>query len=107
MRRNIGYEQLSYLTGVPSTAEGDSNVTEYSRSGPATGKGRRSIASINRNAEVHAPIARASDKIAAAEVTFLFMICRQPKTASARSESSHERRRISRLSSRSRTGEPK
>ncbi|HEV3200722.1 MAG TPA: hypothetical protein VGZ73_22625, partial [Bryobacteraceae bacterium] len=45
-------------------------------------------ASISRNADVQAPMARASDRIAEAEVAFLFMSCRQPKTASARSESS-------------------
>ena len=37
------------------------------------------------------------------EVTFLFMSCRQPKTASARSESSHATKRTSRLSSRLRS----
>ena len=35
-------------------------------------------------------MARASDRIAAAEVTFFFLSCRQPKIASARSESSHD-----------------
>src|SRR5215472_16244545 len=100
IRRNIGYEQLSYGTGAPSIGEGDSYVIEYSRSAPATGKGRSSSASINRNADVHAPIASARDRIAALEVTFRFRICRQPKMASARSESSQPTSRKSRLSSR-------
>jgi hypothetical protein len=60
----------------------------YSRPGLAIGIGRRRRASIRRNADVQAPMASASDRIAAADVTFLFLSCRQPKTASARSESS-------------------
>ena len=56
----------------------------YSRSGSATGSGRSSSASISRKADVQAPIARASDRIAAADVTFFFRSCRQPNTASAR-----------------------
>ncbi len=61
---------------------------------------------MSRNADVHAPIARASDRIAAAEVTLFFLSCRQPKMASARSESSHGMSRTSRLSSRCRSAEP-
>jgi hypothetical protein len=61
---------------------------------------------MRRNAVVQAPIARASDRIAAAEVTFLFLICRQPKTASERRESSQGTIRISLLASRCRSGEP-
>src|SRR5215471_14148200 len=106
MRRNMGYEQLSYCTGGPSIAEGDSKAIEYSRCAPATGKGRKSSASIRRKDAVQAPMARASDRTAAAEVTFFLRICRQPKTASARRESSHGMRRRSRLSSRRRSAEP-
>ena len=61
---------------------------------------------MSRNADVQAPIARASDRIAAAEVTLFFLSCRQPKMASARSESSHAMSRMSRLSSRCRSAEP-
>ncbi len=43
---------------------------------------------MSRNADTQAPIPNASDRIAEADVTFRFMSCRQPKTASARSESS-------------------
>jgi hypothetical protein len=38
---------------------------------------------------LHAPIAGAIDSTAAADVTLRFMSCRQPKTMSARSDSSH------------------
>ena len=55
---------------------------------------------------MQAPIPNASDRIAAAEVAFFFINCRQPKTVSARSESSHAARRTSRLSSRVRRTEP-
>jgi hypothetical protein len=50
---------------------------------------------MSLKAEVQAPIARASDTIAAAEVTFLFLSCRQPNTVSARSESMHDHKGIS------------
>jgi hypothetical protein len=61
---------------------------------------------MRRNADVHAPMARASERMAAADVTFLFAICRQPNTASARSESSQAMTWTSRVSSRCRRGEP-
>src|SRR5579871_4212808 len=70
------------------------------------GRGRKSKASTSRNAEVHEPIAKASERIAAAEVTRFFLSCCQPKTESARSESSHATTRISRLASRCLSGEP-
>ena len=44
--------------------------------------------------------------MAAAEVTLFFFSCRQPKMASARSESSHAISLTSRLSSRSRSAAP-
>ena len=52
------------------------------------GKGRSSSPSISRKADVQAPIASARDRIAAPEVTGFFLSCRQPKTPSARTESS-------------------
>src|SRR5260370_2496627 len=61
---------------------------------------------MSRKADVHAPIASARDRMAAAEVTLFFLSWRHPKTASARSESSHGASRMSRLSSRSRSAEP-
>ena len=42
-----------------------------------------------RNADVQAPMARPSERIAAAEVALRLLSWRQPKTASARRESSH------------------
>ena len=57
----------------PVTALGPSKETTYSRPGSDTGKGRRSRASINRKAEVQAPIPSASDRMAAAEATLFFM----------------------------------
>jgi hypothetical protein len=74
---------------LPFAAPIPAKATTCNRSGSATGKGRSSRASMSRNAEVQAPIARASERIAAAEVTFFFRSCRRPKMASARSESSH------------------
>ena len=57
---------------LPVTALGLSNATTvYSRSGEATGSGRSSSASISRNADVQAPMASASDRIAAADVDLL------------------------------------
>ena len=53
------------------------------------------------------PAAGASDRMAAAEVIFLFFSCLHPNTASVRSESSHGSNLMSRLSSRFRNGEPK
>ena len=90
--------QLSYTAGLPSGPALANKA--YNSSGSDTGSGRSSSASISRKAEVHAPIARASERMAAAEVTFLFLSCRQPKMASARSESSHGDQAESRLSSR-------
>ena len=46
-------------------------------------------------------MASASDSTAASEVTFFLTSCLQPKTASARSESSQTTNRTSRLASRS------
>lgn len=43
---------------------------------------------MSRNAEVQAPMARASDRMAAAEVTLVLLSRRKPKKASARSDSS-------------------
>src|ERR1017187_2811686 len=91
---------------LPS-APAPSNATLYSRSGWVTGNGRKSRASIKRNADVQAPMPSPKDRIAAAEVIFRFISCRHPKTASARSESSHGSSRMSRLSSRRRNTEPK
>ncbi len=50
---------------------------------------RRKRASTSRNAEVHAPIAKASDRTAAEVVTLRFFNCPQPKPTSARKESIH------------------
>jgi hypothetical protein len=55
----------------------------YRRSGLTIGKGRSSKASMRRNADVQEPIARASDKMAAAEATLFFLSWRQPQMASA------------------------
>src|SRR5271156_1980216 len=52
------------------------------------GRGRRSRASISRNAAMQEPSASARDKTAAAEVTLDFRRLRQPSAASAPSESS-------------------
>src|ERR1035438_7278900 len=60
------------------------------RSGAAIGNGRSRSASTSWNAARHAPMPRASDKIAAAEVTLLLRSRRQANTKSARSESSHK-----------------
>lgn len=42
---------------------------------------------MSRNADVHAPMARPSERIAAAEVTRFFFSWRQPKTKSDQNES--------------------
>ena len=68
------------------------------------GVGAAAVASMRRNADTQAPMPRPSDRIAAAEVTFLLSSWRQPKTASARRESSQGIRRTSRLCSRWRNG---
>src|SRR5258706_2483450 len=106
MSWNAGYAQLSYAAGFPSGPI-PSRVMTYSRSGSVTGRGRSNTASMSRKAEVQAPMARARERIAAAEVTLRLVIWRQPKIRSARSESSQGRRRRSRLDSRWRSGEPK
>src|SRR6185437_11319033 len=72
-----------------------------------TGRGRSSIASISRNAAVQEPTASASERIAAADVTFLFTSWRQPKTKSKRNDSSQGIIRRSRLSSRICSAGPK
>src|SRR4029077_13222372 len=102
--RNIGYEQLSYRS--IHTGPEFSNVMTWKRSALAPGNGLSSKASIKRNAAVHDPMPSASDRIAAADVTFAFLSCRQPKTRSARSESNHVSSHASRLSSRCRSVDP-
>src|SRR2546425_1199671 len=102
---NAGYAHPSNVWGVPSKKI-SWRARADSCSGSATGKGRSSRASMRRNAEVQAPIARANDRIAEAEVTLFFLSWRQPKMASARSESSHATTRMSWLSSRCRSAEP-
>ena len=42
---------------------------------------------MSRNADVHAPTAKARDRIAAAEVVLFFASCLQAKTESARTDS--------------------
>src|ERR1700678_258237 len=70
------------------------------------GSGRHKSASARRNAAVHAPIARPSERIAATVVTLLCARRRQPYTASARGESSHITTRASCVLSRCFSGEP-
>ena len=52
--------------------------------GSQIGRGRGGCHRSKRNAEVHAPIARANDRIAAPEVILFFLSCRQPKTRISR-----------------------
>ncbi len=106
IRRKSGYAHPSNVPGLPSQSI-SSRYRSYRRSGVAIGRGRSSRASIRRKADIHAPMPKPSDRIAAAEVTFLFASCRHPKTASARSESSQATSRTSRLRSACRIGEPK
>jgi hypothetical protein len=68
--------------------------------------GRNSKASIRRNAEAQAPIAKPMDKTAASDVALFFFNCRHAKTTSPRNESSQGTIRKSRLASRSRKGRP-
>src|SRR5690242_8426770 len=77
------------MLGLPSQSR-PWREAKYRRSGAATGKGRSRRASMRRNADVQAPIPKASERIAAAEVTLCFFSCRQPYTASASSDSSQE-----------------
>jgi hypothetical protein len=77
------------------------------RTAPATGRGRRSNASMSRKADMHPPMASASDRIDAAEVIILlFFSCRQPNMASVRRDSRQTMSLASRLASQCRSTDP-